>query len=125
MYSSISAKLMISSTCLAALVPTNPICARYAKTFSRPVKSGWKPVPICRSAWVSPTTTTLPLVGSITPVINFKRVLFPAPFLPIMATFSPFFISRLISKRALCSEKEPGLCRKSPSMALTLCPLFW
>ena len=54
MYSSSSANSTISAHGVPRLAPVMPSCARYAYTFSRPVKSGWKPVPICSSAWALP-----------------------------------------------------------------------
>ena len=42
----------------------------------------------------------LPVVGLVTRESNFNNVDFPAPFLPIIPTTSPWFISRLMSFNA-------------------------
>src|SRR5664280_232550 len=44
-----------------------------------------------------PFTFILPVVGAVTRDNNFKRVDFPAPFLPIIPSTSPCCTSKLIS----------------------------
>ena len=59
------------------------------RTFWRPVKSGWNPMPSSRRAATCPTICTCPVVGWIVPVISLSRVLFPAPLTPMMPIASP------------------------------------
>jgi len=68
--------------------------------FSRPVSSGWKPVPTSKRLPRRPFIIARPLVGSVIRESNFKSVLFPAPFLPMIPTTSPCFTSKETSFRA-------------------------
>jgi hypothetical protein len=44
------------------------------KTFSRPVKSGWKPDPSSSNAAVRPYVSTVPTVGLRVPAMSCSRV---------------------------------------------------
>ena len=68
--------------------------------FSLPVKSGWKPAPSSSKAEREPLTAILPSVGWIIPEINFKIVVFPEPFGPIIPNVSPLFTLKEISSKA-------------------------
>ena len=59
------------------------------KTFSRPVRSGWKPVPTSSSAPARPQTRASPDVGSVTPERIFSSVVLPAPLRPMIPSTSP------------------------------------
>ena len=50
-----------------------------------------KPAPSSRRADIFPSTSTSPEVGVSTPVMIFKMVDLPEPFVPIIPTVSPFF----------------------------------
>ena len=67
MYSSISANATISSNRSAAARPTMPWCASVAKTFWRPVKSGWKPDPICSRLLIATVHVDRPGCGNHQP----------------------------------------------------------
>ena len=54
--------------------------------FSRPVRSGWKPVPTSSSVPTRPRSTMRPAVGLVIRAISFSSVLLPAPFGPIRPT---------------------------------------
>ena len=73
--------------------------APFINMFSLPVNSGWKPVPTSNKLAILPLIFTLPLVGDVTLLKTFNKVLLPAPFLPIIPTASPVFISKLKSFR--------------------------
>ena len=62
--------------------------------FSRAVSSGSNPAPSSIIGDITPSTLTLPLVGFITPLTTFNKVLLPAPLLPISPTTSPLEISK-------------------------------
>ncbi len=57
--------------------------------FSRPVSSGWKPVPTSRSDATRPRISTRPSVGAVIRERIFNNVLLPAPFGPMMPTICP------------------------------------
>ena len=61
-----------------------PRIAPLRKTFSRPVSSGWKPVPTSSSEPTRPRIVGPPAVGSVIRERIFSRVLLPAPFRPMM-----------------------------------------
>src|SRR3990170_5622686 len=65
--------------------------------FSRPVSSGWKPVPTSRRLARRPRTLTMPSVGSVMRDRILSKVLLPAPLEPMMAKVSPASTSRLTS----------------------------
>src|SRR5207253_584030 len=60
---------------------------RYA--FSRPLKSGWNPAPISRSAVTRPFTSSVPRVGFAVPASSLSRVDFPDPFAPTTPKDAP------------------------------------
>ena len=70
------------------------------KMFSRPVRSGWNPVPTSNKLAIRPFTFMLPVVGAVTLANYFSNVDFPAPFLPIIPSISPCFTSKFISFNA-------------------------
>ena len=66
-----------------------PRIAPFMKMFSRPVSSGWNPVPTSSSDPVRPSITARPSDGSVIRVRIFSNVDFPAPLCPTMPTVSP------------------------------------
>ena len=62
---STSAKATISSNLRAISVCFMPRMAPFRKMFSRPVSSGWKPVPTSSSEPTRPQISTRPSVGSV------------------------------------------------------------
>ena len=52
---------------------------------------------------MDPFTRTAPVVGLSTPVMIFRIVDLPEPFVPMMPTVSPRRIVRLMSSSARCS----------------------
>ncbi len=79
------------------------------KTFCRPVKSGWKPMPSSSSAATRPATRISPQVGWVVPAIIFSRVLLPAPLTPTMPTASPGSMVNSTSRRIQCRWWRRGL----------------
>ena len=77
-----------------------PNIAPFKYIFSRAVKSPSKPAPNSIIGDITPSTSTLPSVGFITPLTTFKRVLFPAPLEPINPTTSPFSTLKVIFFKA-------------------------
>ena len=59
------------------------------KTFSRPVKSGWKPAPSSSIEATVPPISTVPDWGGMIPASTLSSVLLPEPFWPTIATASP------------------------------------
>src|SRR2546423_14420525 len=76
--------------------------------FSRPVSSGWKPVPTSKSEPTRPFTSTSPSVGAVMRERIFKSVDFPAPLRPMMPTTSPRLTSKETSFRAQNVSGEAG-----------------
>src|SRR6266446_5134787 len=68
--------------------------------FSRPVSSGWKPVPTSRSEPTRPRISACPFVGAVMRDRILSNVLLPAPLRPMMPTTSPFLTSKETSLRA-------------------------
>ena len=62
--------------------------------FSRPVSSGWNPVPTSSSDPTRPLVTPRPVVGGVIRARIFSMVLLPAPLRPMMPTVSPARISK-------------------------------
>src|SRR5271157_5042895 len=77
--------------------------------FSRPVSSGWNPVPTSSRLPTRPWTSTSPSVGSVIRERIFSSVLFPAPLRPMIPTTSPGRTSNDTSFNAqnggFCSER--------------------
>ena len=70
--------------------------------FSRPVSSGWKPVPTSSRLATRPLMVTRPAVGSVMRERIFSSVDLPAPLRPMMPTTSP----RLTSKETSFSAQN-------------------
>ena len=81
------------------------------KMFSRPVRSGWNPVPTSKSEPTRPRSRAVPSVGSVIRLRTFKSVDFPAPFRPRMPIASPWLIS---NETSLSAQKSSALARSSP-----------
>ena len=105
--SPISANFKISSSLASISSLENPIIMPLRYTFSMPVYSMLKPAPSSSSAEILPSISTSPLVGESTPVIIFKMVDLPEPFVPMIPTVSPFFTSNVTWSSARCSLNLP------------------
>src|SRR3954452_23191229 len=77
-----------------------PRMAPFMKMFSRPVSSGWKPVPTSSRLPVLPCMTAWPRVGSVIRLRIFSRVVLPAPLWPMTPSACPFWTSKLTSFKA-------------------------
>ena len=93
-------KSTISSNLFLISAFDMPRMAPFRKMFSRPVSSGWKPVPTSSRLATLPLMRTLPSVGSVIRLKILRRVDFPAPLRPIMPIRSPRFTSNDTSFRA-------------------------
>ena len=65
--------------------------------FSRPVSSGWKPVPTSSRLATRPAMVTRPSLGSVMRDRIFSSVDLPAPLRPMMPSTSPRLTSKLTS----------------------------
>src|SRR5437588_4056340 len=83
------AKSTISSNLRVISVRRMPRIAPFRKTFSRPVSSGWKPVPTSRRLPPRPVTSAWPRVGSVIRERIRSSVVLPAPFRPMLPRTSP------------------------------------
>ncbi len=82
--------------------------------FSRPVSSGWNPVPTSRMLPTRPRIVAVPLVGGVIRVRILSSVDLPAPFRPMKPTTSPSSISNETSCRAQISSWWACTCRRKP-----------
>ena len=85
---------MISSIFSSISLRVMPKIAPFRYTFSRPVNSGWNPVPTSSIDATLPFKYIFPAVGAVIRVINFNSVDLPAPLCPIIPTASPFLTSK-------------------------------
>src|ERR1039458_8641968 len=83
-----------------------PRIAPLRKTFSRPVSSGWNPVPTSNRDAMRPLTFTSPLAGAVTRERIFSNVLLPAPFRPIIPKISPCLTEKETSRKAQKSSEN-------------------
>ena len=90
----------------------------FMKMFSRPVISGWKPVPTSRSEAMRPLMPMRPTVGEVTRERIFSSVLFPAPFLPMIPTTSPCSTLKSMSLRTHTNPEVPRCVRSLVSPIL-------
>ena len=81
---STSANATISSNVSSTSARVMPRMAPLRKMFSRPVSSGWKPVPTSSRLATRPRMLMRPLVGSVMRLRIFSRVDLPAPLRPMM-----------------------------------------
>ncbi len=86
---STSAKATISSNFRLISARRIPRIAPLRKMFSRPVNSGWKPVPTSSRLPTRPRMTTRPSVGGVIWERIFNSVLLPAPLRPMTPIASP------------------------------------
>ena len=77
-----------------------PRMAPLRKTFSRPVSSGWKPVPTSSNEPTRPQISARPSVGSVMRARILSTVLLPAPLRPTIPSVSPGSSSKVTSFRA-------------------------
>src|SRR6185436_10089695 len=118
-----SAKLTIASNFLRISSRIMPRIAPFRKMFSRPVSSGWKPVPTSSRLDTRPSRSMCPRVGGVIRERIFSSVLFPAPLGPMMPTTSPTCTSKLTScsaqNSAVSSESWPASRRSRRNGAPT------
>jgi hypothetical protein len=88
-------------------------------TFSRPVKSGWKPAPSSSSEATLPPTSRWPLEGRKIPAIRRSSVVLPEPLRPITPTASPGSIENEASRTAQTSVLRRCLRRNTASFSVT------
>ena len=90
--------------------------APFRKMFSRPVSSGWKPVPTSSSEPTRPRISARPVVGAVMRDRIFSSVLLPAPLRPMMPTTSPSvdLEGDVLERPELVS---PGRSRRDPKSA--------
>src|SRR5919198_4044066 len=110
-----------------------PRIAPFRKTFSRPVSSGWKPVPTSRRLPTRPVTSAWPRVGSVIRERTRRSVVLPAPFRPMIPSTSPSRTSKETSSSAqMCSRgvrpvrsvRRPCTrWSRSVSIAECICPI--
>ena len=81
-----------------------PSSAPFRKTFSRPVSSGWKPVPTSSRLPTRPRIVARPSVGVVMRVRILSSVDLPAPFLPMTPSTSPSRTSNETSRSAQISS---------------------
>jgi hypothetical protein len=89
MNSSRPAKATISSNCSRTYARLSPWIEPLRNTFSRPLRSGWKPAPSSSSDPIRPPTSTLPEVGLMIPDRSRKSVVLPEPLRPTSPTALP------------------------------------
>ena len=93
-----------NSTISSYLAPISdrlmPRIAPFKKMLSRPVSSGWKPVPTSSSDASRPLMSAYPAVGSVMRERIFSSVLLPAPLRPMMPSTWPCSSSNETSLRA-------------------------
>ena len=97
------AKSMISGSFSPISRRFMPRIEPFRKMFSRPVSSGWKPVPTSSRLPTRPRISARPAVGEVIRVRIFSSVDLPAPFRPITPTTSPSATSKDTSLRAQSS----------------------
>src|SRR4051812_6354378 len=97
-------KSTISSNFAAISLRDIPRMAPFRKTLSRPLSSGWKPVPTSRIELTRPAISAYPSVGSVMRARIERSVDFPAPFGPITPSTSPRPTSNDTSRRAQTSS---------------------
>jgi hypothetical protein len=76
------------------------------KTFSRPVNSGWNPVPTSSKLPIRPRSRTSPEVGRVIRLRIFSRVDFPAPLGPTTPSTSP---GSTRNETPFSAQNSPGL----------------
>jgi len=103
MNSASSENATISSRRSAIRRSDMPWIVPFMNTFSRPVKSGWKPAPSSSIEATLPPISTRPEWGGRIPANSFRSVLLPEPFSPTTPSASPGATSRSTSRRAQSS----------------------
>src|SRR5918911_368345 len=98
-----------------------PRMAPFRKTLSRPVSSGWKPVPTSSSEPTWPVIRTSPRVGAVMRERIFSSVVLPAPLRPITPTAWPRATSKPTSSSAQISSRRTR-CRRSRRKARRASP---
>src|SRR5258708_7068580 len=99
--------------------------APFKYVFSRPVSSGWKPVPTSSNEPTRPESSIRPVVGVVMRERTLSSVLLPAPLRPITPMTSPFSTS---NETSLSAQKvdafvlSDGAERKRRMGALTRLP---
>ncbi len=89
-----------------------PSSEPFKYTFSRPVRSGWKPAPSSSSAATRPLTSTRPADGSTIRATSLRAVLFPVPFGPTSPTAVPGATSNETSSSATRTSRSAAAVRR-------------
>ncbi len=89
----------ISSNFRLISVRLMPRIAPFKNTFSRPVSSGWNPVPTSSRLAIRPRRVTRPEVGSVMRLRILSKVLLPAPLRPMTDDFTLTNFKTDIAKR--------------------------
>src|SRR4029450_1902326 len=98
-----------------------PRMAPFRNTFSRPVSSGWKPVPTSSRLATRPLIESRPSLGSVMRDRILSSVVLPAPLWPMMLTTSPRLISKSTSRSAQNSSTvSPSTMARPCSMSVPL-----
>src|SRR5664280_65122 len=97
----------------------NPRMDAFRNTFSRPVRSPWKPAPSSSSAASRPRRSTYPWFGVRIPPMTFNSVDLPEPLRPIRPRVCPDSSSKEMSRRAQNCSTCSRLRRKLTSRSLS------
>src|SRR5271154_6559512 len=118
-----SAKSRISGRRRRISGPFRPSSAAFMRAFSRPVKSGWKPMPSSRMEATVPRRSTVPDVARVVPATILSSVDLPAPFSPMSPRACPRDSSNETSERAWNSRwrgrRSTSSRSRSPADAYT------
>ena len=114
MNSSSSANATISSIASRTRARERPWIEPFRKTFSRPVKSAWKPAPSSSSDATRPPVAMRPVVGFTICEIRRSRVVLPEPFRPTSPTASPGATCSETSRSAQTSRAPEPAARRRP-----------
>ncbi len=112
-----SAKSRTSGNRRRISAPESPRSAAFIRAFSRPVNSGWKPMPSSRIEATVPERSTLPEVARVVPATIFRSVDFPAPFSPMSPRARPRGSVKETSERAWNSRWRGRRNNSSRSLA--------
>ncbi len=116
-----SAKATMLSIRREISVRVMPWIEAFSSTFSRPVKSGWKPAPSSSSETTRPLVSTVPRSAGRIPAITVSSVLLPAPLAPTTPSAVPGTTSRSTSFSATTSRERVRRRRRTVSLSVRLC----
>ena len=99
---------MISSWWVAISAVLMPRIAPASPMLSRPLSSGWKPVPTCSRAPTRPRTVARPSVGAVTRDRIFISVVLPDPLRPTTPRMWPRGTEKVTSRSAQMDGSSRG-----------------